>query len=25
LDEIFDYGWFVRFAPEIVSRLDEIA
>jgi adenylosuccinate lyase len=25
LDAIFDYGWFVRFAPEIVGRLDSIA
>jgi adenylosuccinate lyase len=25
LDELFDYGWFVRYAPEIVARLDEIA
>ncbi len=25
LDSIFDYGWFVRHAPEIVGRLDEIA
>ena len=25
LDAIFDYGWFVRFAPEIVARLDDIA
>jgi adenylosuccinate lyase len=25
LDELFDYGWFVRYAPEIVGRLDEIA
>jgi adenylosuccinate lyase len=25
LEEIFDYGWFVRYAPEIVGRLDEIA
>jgi adenylosuccinate lyase len=25
LEEIFDYGWFVRHAPEIVARLDAIA
>jgi adenylosuccinate lyase len=25
LDAIFDYQWFVRFAPEIVGRLDSIA
>ena len=25
LEEIFDYGWFVRYAPEIVGRLDAIA
>jgi adenylosuccinate lyase len=25
LDELFDYGWFVRYAPEIVARLDQIA
>jgi adenylosuccinate lyase len=25
LDAIFDYGWFVRYAPEIVRRLDAIA
>jgi adenylosuccinate lyase len=25
LDSIFDYGWFIRYAPEIVGRLDQIA
>ena len=25
LDAIFDYAWFVRYAPEIVGRLDAIA
>jgi adenylosuccinate lyase len=25
LETIFDYGWFVRYAPEIVARLDVLA
>jgi hypothetical protein len=25
LDAIFDYQWFVRYAPEIVGRLDVLA